>query len=166
METSYKNRFLRINTDATQIDKLEKFLERICDDYRIYDAYYGNILSANTIIFDICCEISDKKTNIIDYAFRSDKDGIFFIIKLYDMFLDIIQHYDIEEKTDIDFNDSDTCAIKLKMIRLLTDKIRVIPNEGSIELIYYITGVNELLTNQRIEMLEKYFSSLTKQVKH
>lgn len=166
METSYKNRLLRINTDANHINKLEVFLEQICEDYKIYDAYYGNILHSNTIIFDICCEISNKKINIIDYVFKADAEGIFFIIKLYDMFLDIAQYYDQKEGNDINFAESDSYEIKLKMIKLLTDKIKINPEEGSIELIYFITGVNELLTNQRIEMLEKYYSSMTQSVKH
>lgn len=166
METSYKNRFLRINTDVNHIDKLEYFIENICDDFRIYDAYYGNIISANTIIFDICCEISNKKTNYIDYVFKSDTEGIYFVIQFYDLFLDIVRHYEKIDNIPIDEPDSNSFVIKMKMVKLLTDKMKINAEEDSIMLVYYITGVNELLTNQRIEMLEKYYSSLTEKIKH
>ncbi len=166
MKRNHLQRHIRIAAKENNINTLESFIEQICDDFHIYDAYFGNIMASNTLVLEMCMEAGGNADFNLDIFFSSKPSGMFFKIKLCDYFLDIVKHYDKIKDKDI----SDQGALsgeshRMMMIKLLCDEIRIKDKEESIELIFYITGINEQLTNQRIELLEKYYSIITATVK-
>ncbi len=166
MKRNHLQRHIRIDAKENNINKLEAFIEQICDDFHIYDAYFGNIMASNSLALEMCMEVRGNKNFSIDIFFASKPSGMFFNIKLYDYFLDIVKHYD--KIKDKGLNDIDAFADdshRMMMIKLLCDEVIINDKEESIELIFYITGINEQLTNQRIELLEKYYSIITATVK-
>ncbi len=166
MKRNHLLRHLRISANEENINKLEAFIEQICDDFHIYDAYFGNIMASNTLAIEMCMEAAGNGDFKVDIFFASKPSGMHFTIKLHDYFLDIVKHYDkIKEK---DADDPDVFGgewHRMMMIKLLCDKIIINSQEETMELIFYITGINEQLTNQRIELLEKYYSMITATVK-
>ena len=167
METSYKNRLLRINTDANHINKLEVFLEQICEDYKIYDAYYGNILAANTIAFEIISGSGEKYNEpFTDIYFNSSPTGLFFTMKIHGLFLEFASLYErVSKNMDKVGGELRTEERSMLMIKLLSDNIKLDPEGESITLVFNVTGINEPLSIQRIELLEKYYSKLLEKEK-
>ncbi len=166
MKRNNLQRHLRIGAHEAGINRLEAFIEQICDDFHIYDAYFGNIMASNTLAIEMCIDAAGDKEFNIDIFFVSKPSGMYFKIKLYDYFLDIVKQYDkIKDKNINDPGVFEGESHRMMMIKLLSDQIRINSNEESIELIFYITGINEQLTNQRIELLEKYYSMITATVK-
>ncbi len=165
MKRNHLQRHLRINAQEAEINKLEAFIEQICDDFHIYDAYFGNIMASNTLAIEMCVEAADSKEFNIDIFFVSRPTGMYFKLFICDYFLDIAKHYDnIKDKNAEDADAFEGESRRMMMIKLLSDQIRINPEDESIELIFYITGINEQLTNQRIELLEKYYSMITASV--
>lgn len=166
MERKHLRRHLRISATENEINKLEAFIEQICDDFHIYDAYFGNIMAANTLAIEMCIEAAGPKEFALDIFFIPRPSGMYFKIKLYDYFLDIVKHYDkIKDKDPGDPEAFNGESHRMMMIKLLSDEIRIDQNEETIEMIFFITGINEQLTNQRIELLEKYYHMITSTVK-
>ncbi len=157
---------MRIVANDIEINKLEAFIEQICDDFHIYDAYFGNIMASNTLAIEMCMEAAGGNDFYVDVFFVSRPAGMCFNIKLYDYFLDIAKHYDkIKDKNADDPEAFSGEWHRMMMIKLLSDEIIIDQREECIELIFYITGINEQLTNQRIELLEKYYNMITATVK-
>jgi len=162
MKRKHLLRHIRIPANENSIYKLEAFIEQICDDFHIYDVYFGNIMASNTLAIEMCSYTAGENEFNVDIFFAAKPSGMYFTIKLYDYFLDIVKYYDIIKDKDAD----DPDAFKgewhrMMMIKLLCDKININAQEESIELVFFITGLNERLTNQRIELLEKYYSIIT-----
>ncbi len=155
-------RYLRLDADEGNMHQLEGFIETICDDFHIYDAYYGNILASSALIFEIYLNLKSGEPSSLSVYFSSKPKGLYFTVKLEQCFLDMALLHEKAGVTKID--DADDVSVdlhKMQMIRLLTDEVNIMPEEQAIEMVYFITGVNEMLTQQRIELLEKYYHKMT-----
>ncbi len=160
---NHLTRHIRLAGSEKDSRHLEQFIEQICDDYHIYDAYYGNILAANSINFDILQKLQTKKRTYIDVYFNSSPGGLFFTMKLKRHFLDVARLYEKVRSKDPDDPSAYTGELQpMMMIRMLTDDITLDAGEESITLTFHVTGINELLSLQRIQLLEKYYADLVK----
>ncbi len=160
---NHLTRHIRLAATENDSRHLEQFIEQICDDYHIYDAYYGNILAANTITFEILRKLQKEKGTTIDVYFNSSPEGLFFTMQLKKHFLDIARLYEKVRSKDPDDPSAYSGELQpMMMIRMLTDEINLDPDEESITLTFHVTGINELLSLQRIQLLEKYYADLVK----
>ena len=163
MDRTYLKRHLRLAPDQEELNKLEAFVENVCDDYHIYDAYFGNIMAANTLLFELFIDIIDKKDFHIDIYFQSTPSGLFFTVKLDQYFLDLAGMYDRVKNLEPDDPEAYTGqGHRLMMLRLLSDDVKFDGEDESIELVFHVTGVNDALTIQRVEMLYRYYEMLEK----
>ena len=159
MEQNYLTQHIRVGSEIQEIYKLERFIEKICDDYHIYDAYYGNILASATLIFEELVTLSDNK--YIDIYFNKSPKDLSFTVKLYDSFLDLASKF--EQAAAMDQNDPKVFDSELRsmmMIKMLTDEVHIDIEEEALVLTYYVSGINEQLNIQRIQLLEKYYAKL------
>lgn len=166
MNRNLQKRELRLIIGKRHIVQIEKFVELICDDYHVYDEYYANIIAANTMLAEYICNISNNENHRVDVKFFSDKSGMRFLYYLGELFLDIASNYERINKLPIgetELNENNFHS--LMAISLLCDEIVTDSENSTIELFFRITGVNELLTLQRIELLKKYFSMVGTEVK-
>ncbi|MDR4988754.1 MAG: hypothetical protein RG741_07965 [Bacteroidales bacterium] len=156
---------LRLGSGANESNKLASFIEQICDDYHIYDAYFGNILATNTLLAELFFEKTKTRNAHIDVFFHTSPSGMYFTMRLYESFLNIAGYF--EKVKDMDADDPEAFTGEWRqamMIRLMCDQITMEPGEESIVLVFHITGINDALTNQRIELLHKYFASINQKV--
>ncbi len=167
MKVNHLTRQIRLKTSETETRKLEEFIEQICDEYHIYDAYYGNILAANTIAFEIISGSGEKYNEpFTDIYFNSSPTGLFFTMKIHGLFLEFASLYErVSKNMDKVGGELRTEERSMLMIKLLSDNIKLDPEGESITLVFNVTGINEPLSIQRIELLEKYYSKLLEKEK-
>ncbi|TVR40036.1 MAG: hypothetical protein EA394_08745 [Bacteroidia bacterium] len=164
MKNSHLQRNLVLKENSDRINQLEWFVEKICDDFYIYDQYYANILSALSLVCDLEESLSTTyQQTEMQILFNKDKNGLYFHIKLNEKFLDIAGLY--EKATLLDGHEQDAPEIDentavMHIIMRLTDKLVVNQNEQSITLFFRVTGINEMLGLQRVQLLEKYYADM------
>jgi len=138
----------------TEIFKLEKFIEEICDFHNIYHEYFGNILLATTEAADILFSLHDAAAgaNIL-VSFNRNTKGLVFNIKM--------DENGKEEKEEEDVLDQEIRKHKLSrdiyIIRALTDEITISVNARSIVLVFYVSSMNYEKSLQRISKLKEYW---------
>lgn len=167
MNRSLQNRELRLIIGKQHIKQIEKFVGLICDDNHIYDEYYANIIAANTMFAEYICKLDDCVNYKVDVKFFRDKNGLRFKYYLGELFLDIASsHEKIGSLENIIDSETEQNQLQSMMaISLLCDEIIADPDNEIIELFFRITGVNEILAVQRIELLRKYYSMIGHTVK-
>jgi hypothetical protein len=142
-------------TGKSEIYKLERFIEEICDFNNIYHEYFGNILLATTEAADILFSLHDaaEGTNIL-VSFKRNSKGLVFNIKI-----DGIGGNEIEGE---DILDQEIRRHKLSreiyIIRALTDEITISVNARSIVLVFYVSSINYEKSLQRITKLKEYWT--------
>lgn len=161
MKNNYLERTLSLKANPDELNKLEAFIEKICDDFHVYDAYYGNIVASNNIAFEICMDLKPEKVFYFEIGFCKSPVGMFFTLKIKDIFLDFARNHElIKNKTIEETETLDEGQQKMILLRMLSDNIFLDAEEESVTMVFYITGINEMLTTQRIEMLKKYYKKL------
>ena len=142
-------------TGQKEINKLEKFVEEICDYYNINNEYLGNILLATTEAADILFSINDtRETGIIEILFDRNSKGFVFRIKLN------TEGNTISETEEV--LDKEIRRHKLSrdifIIKALTDEISISINAKSIVLVFYVSSMNYEKSLQRINELKEYWN--------
>ncbi len=164
MEQNYRNRHLSVVSDLEHITELEAFLEKIADDFHIYDDYYGNIIASVTTAYELIAE-HRTETSHIDIYFKVQQAGIAFAIIMEDEFLDIARSLDVlrnEQETAKELNETQR---KLLMINMLADTVVIDNKKNTLELIFHVTGINDYLAIQRQELLYNYYNKLVREKK-
>ncbi len=159
MKQNYLTRQLTLSADIEELPRLEAFLDKICNDYHVYDEYYGSIMATGPTMFELWLEHEGKDDEIFDLLFMSNAQGLFFAIRPGSTFLTLAALIDRHKKIE---GDQEKGLDSIMMVSLLSDDLELQPDQERINIGFFITGINESLTNQRIELLEKYFSSLVK----
>jgi len=138
-----------------EINKLERFIEEICDYYNINNEYFGNILLATTESANILLALDDNPNKgKISIGFERTPKGLVFHIKL--------TNPEINSEKEKDFLDNEIRKHKLSkeifIIRSLTDEITISIDGKSIRLVFYVSSINYEKSLQRINKLKEYFS--------
>jgi serine/threonine-protein kinase RsbW len=135
------------------ISQVERFVEEICDDNHISDAYFGNIMLAieeavkNAIIHGN--KLDSKK--IVTLVFQRKRDGLSFSIE------DEGEGFNPREIP----NPIDTDEVKgngIFLIRSLADKVCYNLTGNQVELVFTISSINQEITLNRISQLKSYFT--------
>ncbi len=152
-----KNKELIIKSEYDEISKVEKFVEQICDEYNIFNSYFGNIL---TVLVG-CCEIIidhvikgklDKRK--ISIFFNSAKNNLSFEIKSP---IEIFNKDYLEETFEKDDYEN---RKKYLIIKYLSDEC-IISNKGkSFTVTFYISSINYDKTVERDKLLDEYFEKI------
>ncbi len=153
-------RHIQVFPRIEEINKLEHFIEEVCDEYCVYDAYYGNILASLTILFELNSK-ENEASRAIDIYCHKTKDRLYFSVLLYSHFLDIARIIEATDGFDLATTNHIEKELRdIMMIRMLTDEVKILPKEEALRLTFYVSGINDLLTLQRIELLEKYYDKI------
>ncbi len=161
MKNNHLTRHIKILAEGDDVHTLEKFIDQICDDYHIYDAYYGNIMTTIATLGELIGTIKKEKGLYIDVYFNSSPAGLSFTIKLGRLFLDIAKDIEKAKKTDLNDPEAYIPSIQqVKTMEMLSDEIRLDPEEESIVIRFNISGINDMLSLQRVQMLDNYFQKV------
>ncbi len=169
MKHNYRHRVLSIRTGMDNLSELEAFLDKICDDFHIYDDYYGNIIASMTAAYELITAINDAPKNV-DIQFQSGPTGAMFSLHLDDDFLHLAAKHqkmwttDNSEAQNSDMlHEPDQADIQLMLLDLLSDDLQFIPEEDTMEISFHITGINDMLSMQRTQLLHNYYDRLIRE---
>ncbi len=161
MNQNYRRRVLEIPTGEEGFAALEAFLDKICDDFHIYDDYYGNIIASVTAAYELISAI-DQSPHTIAILFQSGPDGVRFTIPLGDHFLELAAKMQkMKNTTHPDMLDEPDEADQLMLqVELLADDLRLDAEEQAMVIAFHITGINDMLSLQRTQLLDNYYNRL------
>ncbi|MBC8147003.1 MAG: ATP-binding protein [Bacteroidetes bacterium] len=150
-----KLRKIEFKSAKENIHLVEKFVEEICDEYNIYNSYFGNIIIALTeattnAIFHGNQE--DKYKSVVT-TFESKKIGLIFMVE--DMG-DGFDYQNIPDPTDISIENSEELGKGIFLIKSLADEVNFYEDGRIIEIIFKISSINNEATIERINMLKAY----------
>jgi hypothetical protein len=143
-------------TGKKEMNRLERFVEEICDYYNINNEYFGNILLAATESADILMTINkDHGQKGVCVSFDRSSKGLIFKIRLIES--------EEETRQDEDILDREIRKFKLTkeiyIIKALADEITIAVNGKSIHLLFYISSMNYEKSLYRINKLKDYWAS-------
>ncbi len=83
-----------------------------------------------------------------------------FKIFLGDRFLEIAAFFEKDPEEELKSDHLSETEKALLTIRMLSDEINFNAEEETMEMVFYISSINEHLTQDRIKLLDQYFENL------
>ncbi|HNY00985.1 MAG TPA: hypothetical protein PKG48_00265 [Bacteroidales bacterium] len=140
---------------SREINRLEKFVEEICDYYNINNEYFGNVLLATTEGVRILTSIHEsKEKEKIVISFERSSTGLIFKIKLVNGQDEAAEGGDDDLEREIKKH---KLARDIFIIRALSDEITISVNAKSIVMVFYVSSMNYEKSLQRINELKEYW---------
>lgn len=137
-----------------EFNRLERFVEEICDYYNINNEYFGNILLATTEAADILFTInSESKNNSIRIRFDRNKKGLIFRL--------CVGNQEDNEELSEDLLETEIRRHRLSkeiyIVRALADEITISVSGRSVVLVFYVSSMNYEKSLYRINQLKDYW---------
>ncbi|MCF8297510.1 MAG: ATP-binding protein [Saprospiraceae bacterium] len=150
-----KLRKIEFKSTEENLHLVEKFVEEICDDYNIYNSYFGNIIIALTEATTNAIFHGNKGDNFktVIITFESKKIGLTFMVEDQGEGFD---YKNIPDPTDITIENSEKLGKGIFLIKSLADEVNFYENGKVIEIIFKIASINNETTIERINMLKAY----------
>lgn len=153
MSNLYKE--IEIGSSLDNLYKVERFVEEICDHYYINNTYFGNILISieeavkNAIIHGNKND-NHKKVKI---SFKRIANSLSFVITDHGEgfnYMTVPNPIDPEQTENKPGNG-------LFLIRSLADKVIYNKKGNAVEILFYISSINQETTLTRINKMNQYF---------
>ena len=152
MKNEYRNIII---TGNQELNKLERFIEEICDYYNINNEYFGNILLATTEAAGILLALSeDPVKRELSVNFDRSSKGLLFTIKIE--WEDGVAEEDILDREIKKHN----LSRDIYIVKALTDEISISVNGKKIVLVFYISSMNYEKSLLRISKLKDYWNKI------
>lgn len=148
---------LRLKPKRDEIHKLEAFVEKICDQYNIFHSYFGNILFSVSEAFEFAIDARAGSSKHIDIYFESRPDSLVFKVLLHNRFLEIAALFQADVNATLEADEISDLERTMVMIRMLSDEIKFDARNELMEMVFYISSINQHLTRERIRLLDQYF---------
>lgn len=143
--------------NSSELFKVEKFIEEVCDYYHIGNEYFGNVMLGTTeaVLWLLNKNISQTVNFLKINAIKSNK-GIKFVLTGGEI-----------NNTGIENEDSLNRAIEnekhireLYIIKSLSDEMHLSADSQEITLVYYISCLDTERTYYRLNQLKQYFNKV------
>ena len=141
--------------ELKELNKLERFVEEICDFYNINNEYFGNIQLATTEAVGIIFSLNESaEKGYVTISFDRKPKGLMFKIKMGGSDESLINSEDLLDREIRKHKLSRDIFI----IKALTDEITISVNARSIVLVFYVSSMNYEKSLHRINELKEYWS--------
>jgi serine/threonine-protein kinase RsbW len=139
------------------LTKVENFIDEICETYYITNSYYGNILMA---ILEAVknAMIHGNKNNpekLVKLSFKGVPNGLCFTIKDQG---DGFDYRNVPNPIEADEGIEENIGRGIFLIRSLADQVSYNPKGNVVEIIFFISSINQETTLNRISQIHRYFS--------
>jgi serine/threonine-protein kinase RsbW len=144
---------IELKSDRLYINKVEQFVEQICDEYNIFTDYYGNILMSVIEAYTNAVEHGNHydKNKHVQLRFESEPNGLSFYIEDEGKGFDATN---IPDPTDI--NSTGDEGRGLFTIQALADKVEFLNNGSTIKLTFLISSINHEVASKRASLYHDY----------
>lgn len=149
-----KKRSLNLKSVSSEIHRLEKFTEELCDAYNINNSYFGNILVALTEAFENAMIHGNKNdpSRHIHVSFESRPKGFLFEVRDEGQGFDFLN---IPDATDVEGNPEGK-GTGLFLIRSLADEVSFADHGRCIRMLFSIASINQQLSVDRRNLLNDF----------
>jgi len=144
---------LVLKSDKLYINKVERFVEQICDEYNIYNNYYANILLSVIEAYTNAVEHGNKydENKSVKIEFSSESNGLAFTIE------DEGNGFEMESIPDpTNLENEGVEGRGLFMINSLADQVELEDNGSKIKLQFLISSINQEMASKRSELFHNY----------
>ncbi len=141
------------------IHLVEAFVEKICDDYNIFNSYFGVILFSITETFSAFVAINSARKEEILLSFRSSPKGLIFQFFPGDSILELaslLQEHTHEPLT----HDEDETSYNMQIVKTLSDEIHVDHDQGILAIVFNLVSINHHLAMERAKELDLYYHAI------
>ena len=148
-----KTEKLVLKSDRLYINKVERFVEQICDEFNIYNNYYANILMSVIEAYTNAVKHGNKydENKSVKIEFSSESNGLAFTIE------DEGNGYEIDSIEDPTNLDNEGVEGRgLFLIKSLSDQVEIENNGSKLKLQFLISSINREMANKRNELFHKY----------
>ena len=148
-----KTEKLVLKSDKLYINKVERFVEQICDEHNIYNNYYANILLSVIEAYTNAVEHGNKydENKSVKIEFSSESNGLAFSIE------DEGSGFEIENIPDpTNLENEGVEGRGLFMINSLADQVELEDNGSKIKLQFLISSINQEMASKRSELFHNY----------
>jgi serine/threonine-protein kinase RsbW len=148
---------IRIPSTMEGLSRVENFVDEICETYYITNSYYGNILMAileavkNAIIHGN--KLNPEKQ--VKLSFRSVPNGLCFTIKDQGNGFDF---RNVPSPIDVAEGSVENIGKGVFLMRSLADQVSYNTKGNVVEIVFFISSINQETTLNRISQLHRYFN--------
>ena len=158
-----KERVLNVTVDEKGIHKIEEFIEEICDDFNIFNSYFGNIMmSVIETAENAFISLNKAEDAKLKLKFWSEKNKLnFSIIAGKEVYVKE-EIAEVSENKDFDVENTTNTSMIIKM---LTDDLEIDKKTKVVNLVFYISSINHNTSIHREKSLTEYFEKVFKRIK-
>lgn len=148
---------ITVKTEKEEINRIEGFVDEICDQYNIFNSYFANINNAVIECFEIIYNhivnagLEKREVTILFYSGRNHLT--FRLISPIEVFK---KEY-LSESAEGYNNDIQKPYIIMKY---LSDDINISPDSKVCEISFYISSINYDKTIERNTLVNEYFDKI------
>jgi serine/threonine-protein kinase RsbW len=148
---------IRILSNSESLTKVETFVDEICEDYYITNSYYGNILMAILEAVKNAIIHGNKKNpeKQVRLSFKSVPNGLCFTIKDQG---DGFDFRNVPSPIEVGDGLTENIGKGIFLIRSLADQVSYNSKGNVIEIIFFISSINQETTLNRISQIHRYFN--------
>jgi hypothetical protein len=146
---------ITVKCDGREVNKIESFVDSICDEHNVYNNYFGNMVISLVSIHDECRNRKGDNAKM-DFEFFTNSKGLNF--RVY------TQDEDMLKEAEMALSDSELMINDEKynwifLINSLCDELVV--ERSSLLLEYDVASINRELSASRVVSLRAYFKGAT-----
>ena len=148
-----KHEEITLKSDSLNINKVERFVEQICDQQNIYNNYYANILMSVIEAYTNAVEHGNKydENKSVRIVFDVESNGLSFRIKDEG---DGFDFNSVPDPTDIANEGAEGRG--LFMIKSLSDQLEFEDGGRTLKLQFLISSINREISSKRVDLFQQY----------
>ena len=149
-------RSLKVLADESQLHVVESFVEKICDDYNIFNSYFGIILYSVTETFRILISFYKGVDSQVEMpvTFIPSSKGLYFQFHAGESASGLLE---LLEKSKQPAYEEDELVRNMQIISMLWDHHHVERERGLFEIGFSIGSINNHLIIERSKTLDQYY---------
>jgi len=148
---------LKLFSTKESLSGVEKFVDEICEAYYITNSYYGNILMAILEAVKNAIEHGNKNNpgKQVKISFKSVPNGLCFTIRDQG---EGFNFRNVPNPIEVPEGQAEKAGKGIFLIRSLADQVSYNSKGNVVEIIFFISTINQETTLNRISQMHRYFN--------
>lgn len=148
---------LKLPSCDESMTRVENFVDEICEAYYITNSYYGNILMAilEAVKNAILHGNKNNPEKQVKISFKSVPNGLCFTIKDQG---EGFNFRDVPNPIDAPDDKAENAGKGIFLIRTLADQVSYNSKGNVVEIVFFISTINQETTLNRISQMHRYFN--------
>ena len=155
MKQSFTELIIQSNTE--NLCRVEQFVDDVCETYYITNSYYGNILVAvlEAVRNAVVHGNGNNQEKTVALSFKRLPNGLCFTVTDEGNGFDFMS---VPNPLDIADGNNENTGNGIFLMRSLADQISYNKKGNKVEIVFYISSINQETTLNRITQIHKYFN--------